>query len=1292
VPGEIVNTLGFEVGDALDALARLDGLLQQNQTSFERLAGSLSAWNTQASTTIDRLRQIVAAAKEAVGSLSGVHVPTAAATAATTGGSSLWLPAGVREEVQPSTTAAAASTASASNDAVQKLNASLREGAKLYEATRTPQERYNAESGRLKQLADSGAISQDTHTRAIKQAGAELSEATKQTNKWTVSWETLARVVVTQLIVRTMSQIRDALKDAVTESIEFQRRVAEIGTVAPSLGGSFAQLTNESAEFAKNFNIPLAQATEGLYQTISDQFDTMSERSSIMEAAMKLAKVGVMDFGDATTLLTGTLNAFGMTADQADSVAAKFFTTIKLGHVRGKELADIMGQLVPIASQLGISLDEVNAAMVSLTIGGQDAHKSATGLRGAMVALLKPSEDMKKVIREMGFSSPEQLVGAKGMQGAFLAVAEASNNMASEIGKSVRNVRALTAELRLTQAGAAQVEEAMKAMELSTPDMLNKIYKQFTSTDSEKLTSTINRLKIDLTQDFGASLTGALATMLQVVGGADRLSAAIQAIGFAAIPAGIALGVLAAAAMTAQLAMGPVGWTLLAASAALSVFVGGMSYMTATSINETRRLSTEQHQATIQFLKDKDDELRNLREVETKKMTEENRSWENRASVIRKEYFGALDDLRDKNKVLIESDRQAMESIISSQSRVVSAYRNAANQSLRIVQESERNRSTLEAQYSDQRFKDRVDKELKLNTQEKALATLRRSWDLQSEANKSLSGAQTEDDIRRAQAIQQRAKAYLEEGTALAKESGDAWLVYQAERSVTTTLEDQIKAQKQLERLQSERAQNLAREAAKEQERLDEMKTLMKVILLDLQAFDKQGAKTPKELAEQQAKLTENIGKFRDTFLEGKKVDVSDLLGLDQLQRRVTLAMEGGVSDTEVKKLYSSPETFADFRKQIEKGIGPVQALITTGRQGNKTIYDATKGMTAEETIQHFSQVLQQSKEVIAQYDATSNSLTIANLRIKKTQGEITKAMERWHAVGWVSDVEALGGIWEMFTEKVQNTPIVKQAREEFQKASLKFTTPNAEPLVQDLAQLKRAYDLYVDVLKPSTASKAALDEFMTKAEQATEAVQNAKAIERGLGALGQGAAEARMNRPAMEEALKAAEDFKKKTETSLPTEKLQELKTNAESFKTSMSRLPDLSVFAANLLSAAGSMGSIASSAGSLSGFGVMTAATGGTVWDFLAGGGRPRGTDTRAAMLTPGEVVMNERAAQRFSPQLIAMNAGMQPSFHSEGGTVTNIGDINVTVSGGGSSRQTARSIASELRRELRRGTSTL
>ncbi len=100
------------------------------------------------------------------------------------------------------------------------------------------------------------------------------------------------------------------------------------------------------------------------------------------------------------------------------------------------------------------------------------------------------------------------------------------------------------------------------------------------------------------------------------------------------------------------------------------------------------------------------------------------------------------------------------------------------------------------------------------------------------------------------------------------------------------------------------------------------------------------------------------------------------------------------------------------------------------------------------------------------------------------------------------------------------------------------------------------------------------------------------------------------------------------------------------------------------------------------------QSAAFGGVI-HRAAGGPVSRWTDTVSAMLTPGEVVMNTAASKRFYPQLQAMNAGSQPMFRDRGGSVTNVGDVNVTVNGGSTESQTIKNIAYGLRREIRRGT---
>ena len=73
---------------------------------------------------------------------------------------------------------------------------------------------------------------------------------------------------------------------------------------------------------------------------------------------------------------------------------------------------------------------------------------------------------------------------------------------------------------------------------------------------------------------------------------------------------------------------------------------------------------------------------------------------------------------------------------------------------------------------------------------------------------------------------------------------------------------------------------------------------------------------------------------------------------------------------------------------------------------------------------------------------------------------------------------------------------------------------------------------------------------------------------------------------------------------------------------------------------------------------------------------GGLPQGTDTIPAMLSPGETATNARATRRFaSPAYRHECRARSPRYHSQGGHVTNVGDINVTVEGGRTGRQTAR-----------------
>lgn len=1235
---EIISKLGFDVAQALSALQQLDSRLQTSSTALQAHATQLYAWNSTAQAALATMRALASASAK----LAAMPAVAPAAAAAAPAAPSFWLPPGVQSQVAQTTQA-------------------------------------------MSSLASTSTTAGTVMANAGNNAANAIAGANKQAKLFSVSWEMMGRIIVTQMLVRALSQIRDALKEAVVSAIEFQRAISEIKIIAP-LTATFQSLQDEAAELSRSFNIPLPQVAEGLYQTISDQFVEVSDRSNVMRAAMMFARAGVMDLGSAVELLTGTLNAYGISSANAEIVATKFFETIKLGRVRGEELADTMGQVMPIAAQVGVSLDELNAAFVSMTIGGLDAHKTATGLRQAMVAFLKPSEDMKKVLRELGYSNAEQIIQAKGFIGALQAISEASGNMTSEIVKSFRNVRALTAELSLTRDGAKKYEEALKAMGEVGAESLKKLYEEFRSMPAEKLTAEVNKLKVTMTRDFGNMAVEVLGSIVQLAGGANKLSAALQALAGVGVILGGVLVALAVKALIAQAALGPIGWALLAIGAAITAFVGAGIYESAIEVAQIREAAEARRTASLERIQQAEEVMRKEREIRQKAREEENKSWEEGVTVLRKQYFKAMDALKEENKVLVEDSRTTMSSMISAQGRVVAAYRNAANAAAEAVRASRERQTNAESAYSDAVFKYATKNE---GAYSKAESYMRRAWQLAMQAAGAMKKAKIPEEIATAQAIFQRADAAAQQAEQIANGTNNIMLQEDAERIVLSVMQQKISAEKALQQIQSAEAAKLAAKAASEQSRLNEMKSLMKAILTDLEAFDKTGAKEPKALEEQQRRLSANMKRMRELWLTGAKVDVSDLLAMDKLQQRVRLAMEGGVEEIEVRKLFAVPDTFARFRADIERGVGPIKVLLETAIPALPPgLQKVLKESTAEEAISRLSAEMQRTNRIISQHEEMADTLRTANLTLDESMTSAKAGMNEWIRREFlIKDIGTLR-FWGMPLGFYEDT---KTAIEGFRDQINRFLTmPKAALDTKAFQDLQNAYKKYLEIVKPSDASKAALDQFIRDAGAAVSSAEQVAKLREGLGETEKEAAEAARVRPALQQAYEAAQ---RAAEAARQAQQgaigAQTSAAAARGEVTAVAQI-DMSGFTMQVNSAASAMWNLAYASAS-----VKTpvapaeiAAMGGRAGRYLAGGG-PVGMDVVPAWLSRGEFVMNTEATRRFASQLVAMNAGIQPTFRGEGGSVTNVGDISVSVQGGATGRQTARSIAAELRRELRRRT---
>ena len=178
----------------------------------------------------------------------------------------------------------------------------------------------------------------------------------------------------------------------------------------------------------------------------------------------------MVDMGKATEIVAGALNVYGKDSSEAEQVAGKMFKAVGEGHIRFADLANILSRVGPTARELGVSFDELLAAVDALSIGGMKPAEVATSLRASMTALFKPSRDLRE---ELNGLSAEQIIAVNGLVGSWAKLRGDTNGTVAELAKFVGNIRGMNAVMRETGTGAQAFASSLKAVKEAGSGELN---------------------------------------------------------------------------------------------------------------------------------------------------------------------------------------------------------------------------------------------------------------------------------------------------------------------------------------------------------------------------------------------------------------------------------------------------------------------------------------------------------------------------------------------------------------------------------------------------------------------------------------------------------------------------------------------------------------------------------------------------------------------------------------------------------------------------------------------------
>ena len=1136
-------------------------------------------------------------------------------------------------------------------------------------------ERVNANSiaAEKKSLLVKKGVTETEKANAARELAAKRARAAEsEASPLAISFKSIARIVGVSLGFRAFSGLIAGIKGATEAALGLSKAVTEIQTISQQQGVGFDAWVKGLLAVSNAAGIDVLNQAEAAYQALSNQVVDAADTFLFLEEANKLAFATVSTTSTAINVLSSSMNSYGLTVNEAANLSATYFKVIELGRLRLEDLEQTFGKLEVIGDSLGISLDEIGAAMATLTNQGIKAREASTQLRGIMNKLIKPTDALKDLFRELGVSSGQEAIRIFEFSGFLKILSERAKEGNAELGKLINRQRGLTGALVLSGRALVIYEENLAKIREGSES-----YEKATELVSESSFKTVQRFTTEISNafiGFGVTLSDALAA---TIGFFSDLGIGIKDV------ANLIKGTLIASAIGLIRSIGAIGTAIRTLSAtilaspiggfAAAALAAGAAYAILTNIIDRTSVA-----------------LVNLAE-NTAKLNQANlnEALDNTTAIIKQ--IGRIEKV---NLRVLQRVRRATE---ASQKGVQDAYKltavkttnafKAIETEFKKVQENIRK----EAETGLSRFTSGLAKQAALANQ---LLNIR-IGEISSKNEESREEKILKLKERQAQLARDAEESGKLLNTSKNKELANEIARIQQEEATQKKIDNEIqleianaKAQLDKNLVDAGKAESIALKEAHAL-RVAGLKQRRIAIALDLRQFDK-----ATELAK--ASFDDAVAKQKELYV------LKDALDEEQFLKR--LKRERTVVEF-ANRLRQSVDILKGGQKEINSEVktGPRIDIIT----GQIESLTAFLKINTQQKLGGDTEAIEK-RLALLQTNLAGNRETLANetllAPLKKNLEDLTDAT----------------GILKSEIQRNEASLVAQTAL---------AATINADPETQFLLQSQRkAYDT---LLRPEGGTaeefkelKAIINEPI-RPEEIKALATSAFLKNESRDELGGSQVLTRTQSLLLLSLQKAATPDKTREEVKLDQALLKQAVAaqtasadkyeaatlflarkgddDTEKFKTIQVLLREQVVIAervaAALLTKEQDVKNIFPKINE-----PETKSMGGAIKYFSQGGG-PKGTDTVPAWLTPGEFVVRKSMADKHRGLLSRLNSGYYenggfvgqitpsaPSYYNSGGNVgdtTSVGNINVTLNSSGASNIIdARAMGNALKKEIRRG----
>ena len=306
--------------------------------------------------------------------------------------------------------------------------------------------------------------STDGCAKSIDQYGRNVSKADEETQKISKSLEKFAQNEALEKLGEGAKKLLENLMECAEAAETFEYSIAKVQSIARVSEEDLGEMSDEIRRVSTEMGYSANEVSEAVYQAISASVDA-ADAVGFVDDATKLARAGFTETVTAVDVLTTAINAYGKEANTTRHIADDLITTQNLGKTTVDELAQSMGQVIPTASALGVSLDQLSSMYVIMTKQGINTANATTYIRAMMNELSDSGSDLAETLYAVsGYSFGELMSQGKSVGDVLQMLGDSVEGDSEEFKNLFSNVRAGLGALSIFNSGAEAFNDTLRKM------------------------------------------------------------------------------------------------------------------------------------------------------------------------------------------------------------------------------------------------------------------------------------------------------------------------------------------------------------------------------------------------------------------------------------------------------------------------------------------------------------------------------------------------------------------------------------------------------------------------------------------------------------------------------------------------------------------------------------------------------------------------------------------------------------------------------------------------------------